>query len=91
MTFFLFFLRGSLCELSIFPRGGFLSPPSLDLMLVTFLYGWAAEAFLRDVVVLGVIVWDWALFSLGPLPFLLVKLIGTEYYFQVTNIVSMSA
>jgi hypothetical protein len=39
MLFFIFFLRGSLCELSIFLEGGFLSPPPPELLLITFLDG----------------------------------------------------
>jgi hypothetical protein len=58
MMFFLFFLRGSLCELSIFPRGVFSSPSLLELLLVTFLAGWVVRALLRDVIVLGITTGD---------------------------------
>jgi hypothetical protein len=53
IVFFLFFLRGILCEISIFPGGGFFSPSLLELLLVTFLVGWVVGEFLQDVVFLG--------------------------------------
>jgi hypothetical protein len=45
-----------------------LSPPQPKLLLVTLLYGWATGPLLRCVALLGVIVGDWALFSLGLFP-----------------------
>jgi len=57
-TLFLFFIRGILCELSIFPKGGLFSPPPMELLLVTFLVGWVVGALLQDVVVLGVTIGD---------------------------------
>jgi hypothetical protein len=36
-TFFIFFLKGILWEISIFPEGGFLSPPLPEELWVTFL------------------------------------------------------
>jgi len=44
----------NLCELSILLGGGFFSLPPLELLLETFLTGWAAREFLLDVVFLGV-------------------------------------
>jgi len=69
--FFIFFLKESLWELSIFTKGGFLSSPPPEDMWVTFLIGWAIGALLWDVVVFGVTVGDWELFSLEPFPFCL--------------------
>jgi hypothetical protein len=48
-------------------RRGILFSSSPKLLLVNFLYGWDVE----EMVVLGVIVEDWELFSLAPLPFYL--------------------
>jgi hypothetical protein len=66
--FFVFFLKGSLWELSIFPEGGFLSPPPPKELWVTFLNWWVIGALLRDVVLFGVTVEDWPLFSPRPFP-----------------------
>ena len=65
---FLFFLKGHLWELYIFLGGGFLSPPPLEILLITFLDGRDTRALLRGVEVLGVIVGYLELFSLGPFP-----------------------
>jgi hypothetical protein len=56
--FFIFFLKGSLWELSIFLEGGFLSPPPPEEMWVTVLIQWVIGALLRDVVLFGVTVGD---------------------------------
>jgi hypothetical protein len=66
--FFLFFATGILLELSIFMRGGFLSPPSFEDFWLAFLLGWTIEAMLHDVVLLGVLAGDWVLFSLDTFP-----------------------
>jgi hypothetical protein len=51
---FLFFLTVNFCELSIFPEGGFLSPPPWELLLSVFLIGWAVESLLPEITFLGV-------------------------------------
>jgi hypothetical protein len=68
--FFLFFLKGSLWKLYIFPEGWFLSPPPPKEMWVTFLIWWVGGALLRDVL-FGVTTEDWALFLPGTFHFCL--------------------
>lgn len=74
--FFLFFLTGSLWELSILPQGGLWSPPPFEEFWVAFLLGWVVGAMLWDVVLLGVLVGDWTLFSPRPFPCCLYNSMG---------------